>query len=86
MSGIPCVHSVQKLEIFDKDSLEVDRETDSGVQRVGLRMPGIMTCDLGLCAPRYPNLRDTMLAMKKPKEMVQLASLGLEEEPKLHVE
>jgi len=32
--------------------------------------PGIVSCDLGLNKPRYPNIRDTMLAMRKPKELI----------------
>ena len=51
-----------------------------------MKPPGIIPADLSLAQPRYPNLRDSMLAMRKPKEVVQLSSLQLDEEPQMHVE
>ena len=35
-----------------------------------MKVPGIVTCDLALNKPRYPNIRDTMLAMRKPQEII----------------
>ena len=61
---------------------EVDRETDSGTEKISISAPAVLTADLRLNEPRYATLPNIMKAKKKPLDTVEAASLGVDLAPK----
>src|SRR5580693_5802637 len=70
---------------LDGTSLEVTREIDGGLERVGLTLPAVVTTDLRLNEPRYASLPNIMKAKKKPLDSVTPADLGVDTKPRLEV-
>jgi electron transfer flavoprotein beta subunit len=60
------------------ENLIVDRETDSGTQKISIKLPAVLSADLRLNEPRYATLPNIMKAKKKPVETVDAASLGID--------
>jgi electron transfer flavoprotein beta subunit len=63
----------------------VTREVDGGLETLDIKLPGIITTDLRLNEPRYAKLPDIMAAKKKPLEIVEPGSLGLDIKARLQV-
>ncbi|CEM19478.1 unnamed protein product [Vitrella brassicaformis CCMP3155] len=63
--------------------VDVTREVDAGLQTISLKLPCVVTCDLRLNQPRYATLPNLMKAKKKPLEVVDAASLGVDMSPRL---
>ena len=61
----------------------VTREVDGGLETVELKLPAVVTTDLRLNEPRYASLPNIMKAKKKPIDMVDPASLGVDLAPRL---
>src|ERR1700758_5099552 len=70
---------------LDGDALLVTREVDGGLQTVKLKMPAIVTTDLGLHEPRYASLPNIMKAKKKPIDDKTAADYGVDIKPRLEV-
>ena len=70
---------------FVDGAIQVDRETDAGVETVRVRLPAVVTADLRLNQPRYAALTAILRARKKPLERVTLTMLGLAIEPRVRV-
>ncbi len=70
---------------IDGDKLSLTRETDLGLETLALKLPAVITTDLRLNEPRYPKLPDIMKAKKKPIEIIEAASLGVDISPRLTV-
>lgn len=66
-----------KLEISGQNII-VDRETDSGTQKISLKLPAVLSADLRLNEPRYATLPNIMKARKKPIQEVDIGSLGVD--------
>jgi electron transfer flavoprotein beta subunit len=58
-----------------KDKI-VDRETDTGTEKLSIKFPAVLTADLRLNEPRYATLPNIMKAKKKPLETIAIDSLG----------
>jgi electron transfer flavoprotein beta subunit len=67
------------------DKAKVTREVDGGLQTVQVTLPAIVTADLRLNEPRYASLPNIMKAKKKPLDVKELASLGVDVTPHLKV-
>jgi electron transfer flavoprotein beta subunit len=65
--------------------VKVTREVDGGLQTVEAALPAIVTADLRLNEPRYASLPNIMKAKKKPLDVKELASLGVDVTPHLKV-
>ncbi len=76
--------SASKAE-FDGDKLTLTRETDSGLETLAITLPAIITTDLRLNEPRYPKLPDIMKARRKPIDIIDAASMGVDIAPRLKV-
>ena len=77
-----------KLE-FAGDELQVTREIDTGLEKIVLRLPAVITCDLRLNEPRYASLPNIMKAKRKPIDASTPDELGVDVTPRLetlHVE
>jgi len=66
-----------------ENCLQVDRETDTGIETVELSLPAIVTVDLRLNEPRYASLPGIMKAKKKEIAEFSMASLGVDVTPRL---
>ncbi|MDB5417383.1 MAG: etfB [Phenylobacterium sp.] len=64
---------------------KVTREVDGGLQTLEVNLPAIITADLRLNEPRYASLPNIMKAKKKPLDIKELASLGVDTKPRLKV-
>ncbi len=67
------------------EALQVDRETDAGLETVEVRLPAVVTADLRLNQPRYAALTAILRAKKKPLQRESLASLGVAIEPRCRI-
>lgn len=70
---------------FEGNQLTLTRETDSGLETLAMDLPAIVTTDLRLNEPRYPKLPDIMKAKRKPIDVVEAQSLGIDLAPRLQV-
>jgi electron transfer flavoprotein beta subunit len=70
---------------FDGDQLTLTRETDNGLETLSITLPAIITTDLRLNEPRYPKLPDIMKAKRKPIDVIDAATLGIDISPRLSV-
>eukprot|EP00995_Heteronema_vittatum_P007102 NODE_2239_length_812_cov_153.832241_g1566_i0.p1 GENE.NODE_2239_length_812_cov_153.832241_g1566_i0~~NODE_2239_length_812_cov_153.832241_g1566_i0.p1 ORF type:complete len:177 (+),score=100.19 NODE_2239_length_812_cov_153.832241_g1566_i0:33-563(+) len=75
---------ISELETKD-GSASLSRETDAGIQQLDIKLPAVISCDLRLNEPRYAKLPEIMKAKKKPMEVIEVASLGLDLAPRLEV-
>jgi electron transfer flavoprotein beta subunit len=66
-------------------SAKVTREVDGGLQTLEVTLPAIVTADLRLNEPRYASLPNIMKAKKKPLDVKELGSLGVDTAPRLKV-
>ncbi len=65
--------------------VKVTREVDGGLQNLELDLPAVITADLRLNEPRYASLPNIMKAKKKPLDIKEAASLGVDLAPRLKV-
>ncbi len=68
---------------IEGDEIMVTREVDSGLQKVALKLPAVVTADLRLNEPRYVSLPNLMKAKRKPIESISVAELGIDITPRL---
>jgi electron transfer flavoprotein beta subunit len=73
-----------KVEVAG-DKVKVTREVDGGLETVELKLPALVTTDLRLNEPRYATLPNIMKAKKKPIEVIEAASLGVDLAPTIQV-
>jgi electron transfer flavoprotein beta subunit len=78
--GWPQGTFASKVEIAG-DKVKVTREVDGGLETVELKLPALVTTDLRLNEPRYATLPNIMKAKKKPIEVIDVASLGVDLAP-----
>ena len=64
---------------------KVTREVDGGLQTLEVNLPAVVTADLRLNEPRYASLPNIMKAKKKPLDVKELGSLGVDTAPRLKV-
>jgi electron transfer flavoprotein beta subunit len=78
----PQATFASKVEIVDGKAT-VKREVDGGLETVAITLPAVITTDLRLNEPRYATLPNIMKAKKKPLEMMDPVSLGVDVAPHL---
>lgn len=67
------------------DNADCVREIDSGLEKLTLKLPAVVTADLRLNEPRYVTLPNIMKAKKKPLEVVKPEALGVDVAPRLKI-
>lgn len=67
------------------NSAKVTREVDGGLQTLKVALPAIITADLRLNEPRFASLPNIMKAKKKPIDMKEADSYGIDLSPHLKV-
>jgi electron transfer flavoprotein beta subunit len=65
--------------------VKVTREVDGGLQTLEANLPAVVTADLRLNEPRYASLPNIMKAKKKPLDVKELGSLGVDVKSHLKV-
>ncbi len=80
----PQATFASKLEIHG-ETARVTREVDAGLETIEVDLPAVVTTDLRLNEPRYIKLPDIMKAKKKPLDVIELGSLGVDTAPALNV-
>jgi electron transfer flavoprotein beta subunit len=75
---------ISKIAI-NGESADCVREIDSGLEKVTLKLPAVVTADLRLNEPRYVTLPNIMKAKKKPLEVVKPEALGVDIAPRLKI-
>ncbi len=63
---------------LEGDSATTIREVDAGLETITVKMPAVISVDLRLNEPRYVKLPDVMKAKRKPMDIIELDSLGLD--------
>ena len=71
--------------VVDGGKAKITREVDGGLQTLEVTLPAVVTADLRLNEPRYASLPNIMKAKKKPMDVKELASLGVDTAPRLKV-
>jgi electron transfer flavoprotein beta subunit len=61
----------------------VTREVDGGLETIEVALPAVVTADLRLNEPRYATLPNIMKAKKKPLDVTNPATLGVDVAPRL---
>jgi len=84
MLGWPQATFASKVEIEGQQA-KVTREVDGGLQTLEVDLPAVVTADLRLNEPRYASLPNIMKAKKKPIDVKEAASLGVDINPRLTV-
>jgi electron transfer flavoprotein beta subunit len=82
--GWPQATFASAVDVSDGKA-KVAREVDGGLQTLNLDLPAVVTADLRLNEPRYASLPNIMKAKKKPLDVKELASLGVDAAPRLKV-
>lgn len=72
----PQATFVSKITI-ENNAAEVLREVDSGLEKIRVDLPAVITTDLRLNEPRYTSLPNIMKAKQKPLETMHLEDLNL---------
>lgn len=67
--NLPHVNVVRKLEL-NGNVATCTRETDGGTEIIEVKLPAIITCQVGMNEPRYPSMKGIMQAKKKPIDEV----------------
>ena len=80
--GWPQGTFASKLDIAGTTA-KVVREIDGGLETLELTLPAVITTDLRLNTPRYAALPNIMKAKKKPLDIVQADTLGVDLTPRL---
>lgn len=86
LMGWPQATSASEVTVADDQaSVKVSREVDAGIQECKMPLPAVITADLRLNEPRYATLPNLMKAKKKPMEVVEADSFGIDLAPRLTV-
>lgn len=81
--GWPQAIAASKVEVAEDGTVLVTKEVDGGSETVKAQLPMIITSDLRLNEPRYPKLPNIMKAKKKPIEVLEIGSLGVDIAPRV---
>jgi electron transfer flavoprotein beta subunit len=80
--GWPQCTFAASIDLSDVKNGVADRETDTGTEKVSIKLPAVITTDLRLNEPRYATLPNIMKAKKKPIETIASESLGIDFKPR----
>ena len=75
---------ISELKIED-NKLFISREIDEGIEKLETSLPAVLTCDLRLNTPRFASLPNIMKAKKKPLDIIEIDTLGIDTESKIKV-
>ncbi len=82
--GWPLGSYISSIAVNDV-GFEIVREIDSGLEKLQLTAPAVMTADLRLNEPRYASLPNIMQAKRKPVEELTPGDLGVDVTPRVQI-
>jgi len=80
--GWPQCTFAASVDLSDGKTGIIDRETDTGTEKISVKIPAVITTDLRLNEPRYATLPNIMKAKKKPIETITSESLNIDFKPR----
>ena len=75
--GVPQLSGARKVEV-DGSTVTVERQTETGFDRVQGSTPAVVSVVEKINEPRYPSFKGIMAAKKKPVTTMTVADLGLD--------
>jgi len=75
--GVPLLSTLAKVEV-NGATVTVHRETEQGYVSYECPTPAVLSVIKGINEPRYPSMKGIMGAKKKPLDVKDAASLGLD--------
>ena len=75
--GVPQLSGARKVEV-DGSTVTVERQTETGFDRVQGSTPAVISVVEKINEPRYPSFKGIMSAKKKPVTTMTVADLGLD--------
>jgi electron transfer flavoprotein beta subunit len=75
--GVPQLSGARKVEV-DGATVTIERQTETGYDRVRGSTPAVVSVVEKINEPRYPSFKGIMAAKKKPVTTVTVADLGLD--------
>ena len=75
--GLPQLSGARKVEV-DGSTVTIERQTETGFDRVRGNTPAVVSVVEKINEPRYPSFKGIMAAKKKPVETKTLADLGVD--------
>jgi electron transfer flavoprotein beta subunit len=75
--GVPQLSGARKVEV-DGSTITIERQTETGFDRVQGSTPAVVSVVEKINEPRYPSFKGIMAAKKKPVTTVTVADLGLD--------
>ena len=75
--GVPQLSGARKVEV-DGSTVTVERQTETGFDRVQGSTPAVISVVEKINEPRYPSFKGIMAAKKKPVTPMTVADLGLD--------
>ncbi len=79
----PIANFASTINKIGDTEFEVIKEVDTGLQKVKLPLPCVISCDLRLNTPRYINLKNITAAKKKPIKEIKLEELNIDSKAKI---
>lgn len=76
--NLPYATNAVGLEVEGESTLLVKRQGDDGQEMIDLPWPCAVTCSNDMNNPRIPNLKGIMASKRKPIDVVEVSSLGID--------
>ncbi|HEY2936345.1 MAG TPA: electron transfer flavoprotein subunit beta/FixA family protein [Gaiellaceae bacterium] len=73
---LPAATFARRVDVAG-GTLTIERQTSSGYDVVDCPLPALVSVTAAAAAPRYPSLRETIQAKRRPIERLSLADVGL---------
>jgi electron transfer flavoprotein beta subunit len=81
----PIANYASVIDKKNDKEFEVTREIDSGLQKIIVNTPCVISCDLRLNTPRYTSLKNITAAKKKPIKELKLEDLNIDTNPRVKI-
>jgi electron transfer flavoprotein beta subunit len=81
----PIANFASNVNKVSDKGYEVTREIDTGLQKIYLEAPFVLSCDLRLNTPRYTSLKNITAAKKKPIKEIKIEDLKIDLENKFKI-
>lgn len=79
----PIANFASNIVKIGESQYEVTREVDTGLQKIILESPCIISCDLRLNTPRYIGLKNITAAKKKQIKEIKIEDLNIDFTPRI---
>ena len=81
----PIANFASAINKKGENEFEVTREIDTGLQKIIVNAPCIISCDLRLNTPRYTSLKNITAAKKKTIKEFKIEEIGIDYQSKVKV-